>query len=410
MSGAPPPPAGPPTPVRLGGSALALAVLLAVAVAHARAQTTLVCPAAEGASEALLGFAVAAAGGVVAAAAPHASVHEHTWAGAVHLFAADDGRLLRTLVSPVPAADENFGFTVAMDDAYVLVGAPRATLPDATLAGAAYLFERETGTLLRRFREPHPGAHHEFGLTVAVSRGRAVIGSPGSPASGVAYAGMVYVFAADTGALLHRLTARTPRLGEGFAHALAARGRALAIGAPFASVRGRDGAGAVDVFDARTGSWRRRLHAPTPAAEARFGFAVALEGLRLLIGAPGREGTHPPRGRAHLFRTQSGTWIHSFAPAQVPAVNELFGYTVALDRGSVIIGAPDATRARQQKAGAAYAFDTTTGTLREALHEPAPTMLSQFGLAVTAQRGMLVVGAQRAQVAPGGGAVYLFRR
>ena len=393
---------------RTGAIALACFVL-ALAAESSADLTPFVHPAAAGEQETLLGFAVAATADEIAAGAPHTSVSGHVRAGAVHLLTAD-GRLLRTLVSPTPTGDANFGFAVAMDERYLLVGAPTATVNGHELAGAAYLFEHSTGHLLRRFLEPRPAARREFGLTVALDRGQVAIGSPGSTARGVAHAGAVYVFAVDDGSLRRQLTATRPRLGEGYAQALALAGRALVVGAPFATVAGLEKAGAVDVFDARSGQRLRRLHAPTPRAGAHFGAAVDLTGSLLLVGAPNPSDPGDVGGRAYLMRTRTGALLHTLGPPRLTASRQLFGYAVALSRASALVGAPDTTRGGVAKAGAAYLFDAGTGELRRHLEEPTPTALSQFGLSVDLARTAPIIGAQRARLTPGGGAVYLERR
>jgi hypothetical protein len=374
------------------------------------ALTPLVHPAQEGEAETLLGFAVAVRDGYIAAAAPHTTVDGHVHAGAVHLFAAADGRVLRTLHSPAPAADANFGYAVAIDDHYVLVGAPRASPDGVPLAGAAYLFDRDAGALLRQWHESPPRPHHELGLTVALDRGRAVIGSPGAPAGGVPHAGRAYVFSVATGALLHRLAAESPRAGEGFAHALALSGRLLAVGAPLATVGDRERAGRVDVFDSRTGVRLGRMEGDPAVAGARFGFALAVTGPTVVVGAPGADEGHGPPGHAQVRQGRSGARLHTLRPPPATPARQLFGYAVALATDTVLVGAPDAAPAEQVKAGAVYAFDVATGTVRSALHEPAPTPRSQFGVALATARRVAAIGAQRARLTSGGGAVYLHRR
>src|SRR5262249_56954882 len=104
--------------------------------------------------------------------------------------------LLHELQKPTPLMGDHFGSSVAALGMRVLVGAPEA-LAGGVDAGAAYLFDARTGSLLLTFQKPAPTGGEQFGLTVAAAGDNVLIAAP-SDAKG----GHVYLFDGTTGALI----------------------------------------------------------------------------------------------------------------------------------------------------------------------------------------------------------------
>jgi hypothetical protein len=137
------------------------------------------------------------------------------------------------------------------------------------------------------------------------------------------------------------LAAKDGTLGDGFGSALAAEKNVLVIGAP-----GAGGGGAVYVFERgsdRRWSERARLTAKGGAEGDRFGAAVALHGGVLLVGAPGRDGERGAvvafaRGRTAAEWTQRGT-----LQPQATTTGDWFGAAVAFDGQRALVGAPGGT-------------------------------------------------------------------
>ena len=78
---------------------------------------------------------------------------------------ANPGNLLRIICNPTPAKHDQFGDSVAVVGKNVVIGAWR----DDTIAenaGAAYLFDGETGKLLRVFHNPRAAAGDGFGQCI----------------------------------------------------------------------------------------------------------------------------------------------------------------------------------------------------------------------------------------------------
>lgn len=91
-----------------------------------------------------------------------------------------------------------------------------------------------------------------------------------------------------------------------------------------------------------------------------------------------------------------------------PTAGDDFGYAIAAANGRILVGAP-LDDAGAIDAGAAYLFDAKTGALLLTLANPAPAPSDGFGYAVAIVGGHLVVAAPfESTTAPSSGKVYVF--
>lgn len=241
-----------------------------------------------------------------------------------------------------------------------------------------------------------------FGGAAAIVGEQVVIGRPGTligfpiPPS---HAGTVHVFgrSGDRWVEQGMLRAKDGVLGDGFGSAMAAEGNLLAVGAPGAS-----GGGAVYLFERGTdGRWveRTRLSAAGGVDGDRLGAAVALRGGVLLAGAPSREGE---RGAVAVFvrGKGAGDWSpRGLIQARAAAGGDWFGAAVAYDGQRALVGAPgnwsgDSTGRRP---GQAFVFRAAGGGWSEEARLAPPTddRHGSLGAAVLLGGGEALVGAPR---------------
>ena len=155
------------------------------------------------------------------------------------------------LNNPDPMVQAGFGLSVAVDNQRVLVGAPHAVSQKGA-TGKAYLFDAETGHLLHTYLPPTPISDGLFGLSVGLVGNMVVIGSPQGRGQKGFSNGAVYLFDTDTGVLVRTLFSPNPS-AEIFGHAVAGQGKWLLVGDPGASVDTHFHVGAAYLFDAMTG-------------------------------------------------------------------------------------------------------------------------------------------------------------
>jgi outer membrane protein assembly factor BamB len=217
-------------------------------------------------------------------------------AGAVYLFNGATGALLRTIENPEPDYYDIFGIFVAADGGKILVGAAWDKPSGVYQSGSAYLFDANSGALLRRFNSPTLEYQAHFGEWLAISQNRVVVTA--HLADGGAFnAGAAYIFDADTGALLHTLLSPAPEVWGQFGYGLAVTGSDVLVGSS-----GEDGGnGAAYLFDAVTGQLTWSFHPPTPGLDPSWGLPVGFVGRDVLVGGWGNN-TTPQSGSVSLFK------------------------------------------------------------------------------------------------------------
>jgi cysteine-rich repeat protein len=311
--------------------------------------------------------------------------------GAAWLFDVS-GSMVREYPNPTLDGGDEFARSVATLGDDVLIGAWRDAAAGAD-AGAAYLFDGDTGTLLQTFVDPTSSLF--FGYTVAGGGGLAYVADINN--------NTVHVFDPVTGSLLGTLNNPAPLEGGALGAAIAVSATTVAVGAPA-------GKGAVHLFDAATGTFRRTIPNPNPGPgpapyfDEQFGASLAWIGDTLLVGnwTDGDETGLPDAGAAYLFDSASGALLHTLVSA-APSGSGYFGYAVGSVGSLALVGALN-----EGPAGAVTAFDTTTGALVQTITPPVPITF-QFGQAVTGLGDRIAVGAPfDPRGSPGSGAVFLF--
>jgi len=173
------------------------------------------------------------------------------------------------------------------------------------------------------------------------------------------------------------------------------------------------GRGSVHVFERPAGSWVevQQLVAPVASDGMGFGAAIALQGDRLVAGAPYHFVGEPEVGIAFVFEHDGSTWQDV---AQLLSTGtgpfQTFGRAVALDGDTILVGAPG-DREGVFNAGAAYVFERSGGSwpLEQMLSFGAPTELQNVGTSVALQGDRAYVGGS-GLIAPGVGVVVEYER
>jgi hypothetical protein len=244
------------------------------------------------------GGAVAAAGENVLVGAPLDDLGG-TDAGAAYLFDGKSGALLQTFRNPTPDKDDWFGVALAALGNHVLVGAMQDDAAGKD-AGAVHLFDATSGALVKS--HPHPGgkAGDWFGVAITPFGRDFLVGAPFNDA-GAKDAGWVYLVDGTTGAWKNSGYAnQVPASGDQFGRALAVAGERGFIGSPGTSDL-KPGGGVWLLEGTITSSVIRN---PTGKAGAQFGFSVAAAGNLLVVGAPTDDAGETHSGSVHLFRAQ----------------------------------------------------------------------------------------------------------
>ena len=275
------------------------------------------------------------------------------------------------------AAFDSFGFSVAVSDGTVLVGAPLNDDKGST-SGAAYIFDADRTETKLTATDGAPG--DRFGTSVALSGGTALVGAPADNDFGTG-SGSAYLF--DTDGIEMKLSPSDAATGDGVGGSVALSGGTALVGARLDGDNG-DLSGSAYLFDA-DGGQTKKLTASDGAAVDLFGSSVALSGGTALVGAPGNSS-----GSAYLFDAD-GT--ETMLTASDGAPGDQFGSSVALSGDIALVGVPN-DNVNGPRGGSAYLFDARSGSELAKLTASDGASNDRFGFSVALSGNLALVGAR----------------
>jgi hypothetical protein len=335
---------------------------------------------------------------------------------------AAESELVRLTASDGESGDW-FGFSVAIDDDVMLVGAPSAASPLGVERGAAYVFRRVGDVWIEEAKlfADDGEAQDWFGWSVAIEGDTALVGAPGALSQTSAPPrSAAYVFLRNDGEWSQLTKLDTPDNGlndNGFGAAIALDGETAIITAVYDD---GDGAlnsqeGAAFVFRRDAGDWAQTARLVSPGTE-RFGMAAAIDGGTVIVG-----GVAPPvgqqvaEGAAWVFAEDDGAWLlDGELHSPNPTMWDMFGAAVAVEGGVAVVGAYGQDGPDWAAQGGAYVFERSgeAWSLAKSLVSPNAASLAWFGISTAIENERIVVGSidNEFPAYPDRGAAYLFTR
>jgi len=299
----------------------------------------------------------------------------------VYTYASGTWTLSATLSAAAPVPQDLFGNAVAIQDGTIMVGAPRAYIPGGQHGpGSVFVFTRAangTWSQSQALTASNGQVKDEFGYAVSFSRGYAIIGAPKLLA---ASPGAVYVFRLTSGAWVETYELLSPNsfASDDFGASVAIRAGLAVVGAPAVEVSSNSEQGAAYVLELIGSTWTETQTLTTALGQGaprdHFGASVDIDGTKLIVGRP-RDSTQQGmtyQGTAQVYaEAPDGTFVSTegLVAAHGAAQNH-FGAAVAfaksatnsLNRPSgepfeVAIGAPNTQDASGNVTGAVYFYD-----------------------------------------------------
>ncbi|MCK6446459.1 MAG: FG-GAP repeat protein [Planctomycetes bacterium] len=172
-------------------------------------------------------------------------------------------------------------------------------------------------------------------------------------------------------------------------------GDVLAAGAPTHWVSPTS-VGVVRIYERSGATWSLQQELSLAAARA-FGASADMDGDTLVVGDPDANTTVIGEGNVTLWVRQGSVWTFAALltgdAGTVPLAH--FGTAVALDGDRLIVGAPSDDVGTQSRAGRAYAFERTgtTWNLAATLQTSTPNSEDQFGSSVAINGDLVAIGA-----------------
>ena len=347
-----------------------------------------------------------------------------------------------------------FGSSVAVSGDTIVVGAPLEDSNSTEIdtgqddnsfnnSGAAYVFVRDNGNWAQQaYLKPSNNSNAvQFGLSVAVSGGTAVVGAWRANASldetrgFISRSGAAYVFERTDTTWSEQaiLIASNADTNDRFGIAVAVDDDMILVGAPGedSDAEGVNGvqdnnsaeeSGAAYVFVRQAGMWLQQsyLKASNTGADDEFGSSVAVSGNTILIGAyaeasnaTGIDGDQADNsaersGAAYIFVQSEGNWTQqAYVKASNTGRTDFFGFSVGISDDTAVVGAffedsaatgidgeQDTDSAASSASGAAYIFVRDGELWRQRAYVKASNtqINDRFGDAVAVAGNTVIVG------------------
>lgn len=350
-------------------------------------------------------------------------------AGSVYIFKKGSGDIwaFQQKITPLDRRQgDEFGYSVSISGNYLIVGAWLSDdLPTdlASNEGAAYVFERNTGTDIweqkAKLVAPVKNIGDQFGISVAItSTGYAIVGASAededaSDSDPQTDAGSAYIFERNAGGLWpfkQKIVAPDRAAASNFGNAVA-----IDQGNVVVAANQHNNTGNAYIFERSGGTWIPKSLMNVPVADLNtgdlFGTSVAIHGEWLVIGAEaddhiddtGTAGVVSDAGAAYLFHFDGTNWVYrQKIVAKDRGAGDFFGTSVGISNKNVVIGAQnedeDANNSNSlTNAGSAYIFHLNANNqwvqaTKLVANDRAPGAF--FGNAVAITKDDLIVGAK----------------
>jgi hypothetical protein len=330
-------------------------------------------------------------------------------------------------------SNDTLGYSVAVSGGTVVVGAPFADANGgATVdAGAVYVYEVGEGgfasmTQTAKLTASDGAPLDFFGISVAIDRETIVVGALDDDLGAGSNQGSAYVFvrpltgwvdATETA----KLTASDPSDSNEFGASVSVSRDVIAVGSRYADDGPPGNQGAVYLFVMPGGGWTTatetaKLTAADGVPSDKLGFSVAIDRDTVIAGAPGKNGS---QGAVYLFEEPGGGWADMTQTARLtasaPANLDELGISVAIDGNTVVAGAWNVMVGGNPGKGAAYVFERPGGAWADATETARLTAsdggaTELFGVSVATGADAVLVGSHQHDVGASSsqGAAYLF--
>ena len=261
-------------------------------------------------------------------------------------------------------AEDSFGWSVSSTDQWAIVGAPTAVTGNNIQGGAVWVFQRTDGAWNFHSRlTPSTVAHGDhFGSSVDIQGNVLVVGSRLAD-SGNVDAGTAYVFelSGDQWKWTDRLFATGIDAGDQFGYSVAIDGNRIVVGAIYDESGEVVNSGTATVFEKLDASgWEatQTLIADSPQQGSRFGHDVSIGQSWLAVSSPVAEQT----GKVYTWRLEGQQWQFKAAlAANDTGIGDEFGNSISIEGTKLVVGAWKHDHNGIWNSGAAYAFEWNAG-------------------------------------------------
>ncbi|GAB5527478.1 MAG: hypothetical protein Roseis2KO_53500 [Roseivirga sp.] len=315
------------------------------------------------------------------------------------------GQELTELARSASNDHEHYGWSMAMDENWLVVGTPHSTTNAGQDAGKVVIYQKN-GDNWDEFQvlvDADGNTFQNYGFSVDMKSSVLVVGAIGTfqegPFTGKA---LVYEFDGTDWQLTNTIQASDAAAGNYFGHSVATNGSRIIVGAIKA-----DGAasasGAVYDFTKVNGTWTfaNKLMADDGATHDNFGYSIDINDDNVVvIGSPNQSDFIDKSGAAYVFNTDGAAYtqtakLKAFARTE----KDFLGTSVAINRNDIVAGAFLAD-GLSNNTGSVYYFRNESDTWKEIQQVvyPGGGLNDYFGKSVAVSDFRLFVGAPKVNI------------
>jgi len=263
-----------------------------------------------------------------------------------------------------------------------------------------------------KFFPPDGNANDSFGISVAIDGNTAVVGAYQNDSNGSdCGAAYVYEFTGSQWIEKQKLVSSDGSANDQFGRSVAIEGNSIVVGSYYGDSN-EPNTGSAYVFSRLGSVWtqQQKLIAPDAATNDRFGCSVAIDNNTIVIGAYRR---NIYTGCAYVFTRTSSNWsFQQKLTASDAETGDYFGYSVAIDNNTIIIGVPYDDYSGLDYTGSAYLYkkQDTTWLEQDILRASDSSQMAHFGNSVAIDGNWAVIGAYECNIenTNTAGAAYVF--
>ncbi len=394
--------------------------------------------AADGAADDRFGVSVVIDGNTAFAGTTLDDVGSNIDQGAAYVFVrSNDTWNQETKPLPANCTVEDFsGSSVAISGDTVIVGAINDDVGANANQGAALIFQRDAGGtnnwgLVKTIAAVDGAAEDRFGNAVAINGDTAIIGAYPDDTGTNINQGSAYIFERNSGGAnnwgqVKKLTASDGADQDWFGWSVSISGNTAIVGAISDDVGANNSQGSAYIFERNAGgpnNWGEVKHfiASDGAAFDTFGKSVAISGDTAIVGSDGDTVAGIRKGSVYIVERNiggAGNWgeLKKITAAD-GAASDQFGYGVAIDGNTIIVGAWQDKVGANVDQGSAYIFERNTGGANnwgevKRLVASDGAASDYFGLSVSISGDTAIVSAPYDQIGANTfqGSAYIFKQ
>ncbi len=252
------------------------------------------------------------------------------------------------LTNPNSAPNDDFGYSVSINGSYAIVGAYGDDTLSYNETGSASIFKLNLSNIWvldAKLWNPVQRAEDYFGFSVSINGASAIVGAPyDDETSGVIDEGSVTIFTRSPFFLNVWLGTKIPmpiyaQNYDNFGYSVSIYGNYAAVGNPLDDNGGAVDAGSVFVFKRNSTGWDSYTYISSPdggfaSVLDGFGNNVSLSNDLLIIGAWGDgpdNGVGEKSGSAYIFRRYGNNYWHKIQKINRPYNERIGGNSVAIE-------------------------------------------------------------------------------